>query len=80
MTISLELKIISNVIIKEERRKNAMVELKYDRQSRIPHWDQDKLSEASVAVIGAGALGNHVCLGLIGLGVGTIKIYNSDIP
>ncbi len=56
-----------------------MVELKYDRQSRIPHWDQKKLSEASVAVIGAGALGNHVCLGLIGLGVGTIKIYDYDI-
>ncbi len=50
----------------------------YDRQRLIPGWDQDKLSKAKVAVIGAGALGNHVCLGLIGLGIGTIKIYDFD--
>ncbi|UYP47020.1 hypothetical protein NEF87_003305 [Candidatus Lokiarchaeum ossiferum] len=55
-----------------------MVEIKYDRQSRIPHWNQTALSDACVAVIGAGALGNHVCLGLIGLGIGTIKIYDFD--
>lgn len=55
-----------------------MTELKYDRQSRIIGWDQKKLSEAKVAVIGAGALGNHVCLGLIGLGIGTIKIFDYD--
>lgn len=55
-----------------------MVEIKYDRQSRIPYWNQATLSDASVAVIGAGALGNHVCLGLIGLGIGTIKIYDFD--
>ncbi|MHA1518690.1 MAG: HesA/MoeB/ThiF family protein [Promethearchaeota archaeon] len=56
-----------------------MVEIKYDRQGRIPGWDQTKISEATVAVIGAGALGNHVCLGLIGLGIGTIKIYDFDL-
>lgn len=55
-----------------------MNSLKYDRQSRIPGWNQEKLSNASVAVIGAGALGNHVCLGLIGLGIGTIKIFDFD--
>ena len=55
-----------------------MTELKYDRQTRIPDWDQSKLDNATVAVVGAGALGNHVCLGLIGLGVGTIKIYDYD--
>ena len=31
------------------------------------------------SLIGAGALGNHVCLGLIGLGIGTIKIYDFDV-
>jgi molybdopterin-synthase adenylyltransferase len=55
-----------------------MAEIKYDRQSLIPGWDQAILSDAKVAVIGAGALGNHVCLGLIGLGIGTIKIFDFD--
>ncbi len=55
-----------------------MSEIKYDRQSRIPEWNQKKISEAKVAVIGAGALGNHVCLGLIGLGAGSIKIFDYD--
>ncbi len=55
-----------------------MTEIKYDRQSRIPEWDQKKITNAKVAVIGAGALGNHVCLGLIGLGVGSIKIFDYD--
>jgi molybdopterin/thiamine biosynthesis adenylyltransferase len=52
--------------------------IKYERQTRIPGWDQTKLSAASIAVVGAGALGNHVCLGLIGLGIGTIKIFDFD--
>ena len=56
-----------------------MVEIKYDRQGKIPGWDQTKISEASVAVVGAGALGNHVCLGLSGLGIGAIKIYDFDL-
>ncbi len=56
-----------------------MSELKYDRQNRIPDWDQTKLADATVTVIGAGALGNHVCAGLMGLGIGTIKIYDYDI-
>ena len=55
-----------------------MVQIKYERQSRIPAWDQKKLAKATIAVIGAGALGNHVCAGLIGLGLGTIKIYDFD--
>jgi molybdopterin/thiamine biosynthesis adenylyltransferase len=53
--------------------------IKYDRQTRIPGWNQASLSNATVAVIGAGALGNHVCLGLIGLGIGTIKIFDFDV-
>jgi len=55
-----------------------MSHIKYDRQIRIPNWDQQTLNKSSVAVIGAGALGNHLCLGLIGLGIGTIKIYDFD--
>jgi len=55
-----------------------MSELKYDRQNRIEGWNQSKLSNAKVAIVGAGALGNHVCLGLIGLGIGTLKIFDFD--
>jgi adenylyltransferase/sulfurtransferase len=52
--------------------------LKYERQTIIEGWDQSKLTNAKVAVVGAGALGNHVTLGLIGLGVGSIRIYDFD--
>lgn len=52
---------------------------RYDRQSRISGWDQKKLTDAKVAIIGAGALGNFVALELALLGVGNIKIYDNDI-
>ncbi len=55
-----------------------MSEFRYERQSRVPDWDQEKLRNSTVAVVGAGALGNHVCIGLIGLGIGTIKIFDYD--
>lgn len=56
-----------------------MVNEIYDRQSQIPDWDQTRLENAEVAIIGAGAIGNHVSMGLIGLGIGTIRIFDSDI-
>ncbi|MBD3229090.1 MAG: hypothetical protein GF329_12955 [Candidatus Lokiarchaeota archaeon] len=52
--------------------------LRYDRQKLIEGWDQSKLSKANVAIIGAGALGNYVSAGLIGLGIGNIEIYDFD--
>jgi molybdopterin/thiamine biosynthesis adenylyltransferase len=52
---------------------------RYDRQKRIQGWDQSKLADATVAVIGAGALGNFVALELAMVGVGKIYIYDDDI-
>jgi molybdopterin/thiamine biosynthesis adenylyltransferase len=52
--------------------------IKYDRQISINGWNQEKLTSATVAIVGAGALGNHVSQGLIGLGIGTIKILDFD--
>ena len=56
-----------------------MSEIIYSRQTCIEGWKQDKLSDAKVLMIGCGALGNHVGIGLIGLGVGNIFLYDHDI-
>ena len=52
--------------------------LRYDRQNQIKKWEQKRLLISKVSVIGAGALGNYVCAGLIGLGIGNIEIYDFD--
>jgi len=54
-------------------------ELIYSRQTCIEGWKQEKLSNARILMIGCGALGNHVGIGLIGLGVGNIFLYDHDI-
>ena len=51
---------------------------RFDRFRRIDWWDQDKLSNAKVLVIGAGALGNEVLKNLALLGVGNVFIADSD--
>lgn len=56
-----------------------MSEITYSRQTCIEGWKQEKLAKAKVLMIGCGALGNHVGLGLIGLGVGYIHLYDHDI-
>ena len=53
--------------------------LRYNRQKLIENWDQLRLSRSKVSIIGAGALGNHVAAGLIGLGIGKIEIYDYDV-
>jgi adenylyltransferase/sulfurtransferase len=50
----------------------------YDRQKRIPGWNQDELANKRVLIIGAGALGNFVGLELALLGVGHIQVYDHD--
>lgn len=54
-------------------------ESRYDRQERITWWDQRRLSDAHVLVIGAGALGNEVVKNLVLIGVGTVDIYDFDV-
>ncbi|MBF0344752.1 MAG: ThiF family adenylyltransferase [Nitrospirae bacterium] len=50
----------------------------FDRQERISWWSQEKLSEAKVMVVGAGAIGNETLKNLALLGVGNIFIVDFD--
>jgi molybdopterin-synthase adenylyltransferase len=55
---------------------------RYSRQLVLPEWSeaaQLALREASVLVVGAGALGSPVALYLAGAGVGRIGIADSDV-
>ena len=51
---------------------------RYHRQSLIIWWDQARLSDASVLVIGAGALGNELVKNLALVGVGTVVVVDMD--
>jgi len=50
----------------------------YDRQKRIKGWDQKKISNATVMVIGAGATGNEVVKNLVLTGIGKIILIDFD--
>lgn len=50
----------------------------FDRQKRIAWWDQKKLAQARILVVGAGALGNEVLKNLALLGVGHILVADFD--
>lgn len=51
---------------------------RYDRQERIGWWDQERLAQSRVLVIGAGALGNEVVKNLVLVGVGSIVVVDFD--
>src|SRR4051794_37283707 len=51
---------------------------RYGRLRLIPWWRQERLSEARVLVVGAGALGNEVLKNLALLGVGTVIVIDLD--
>jgi len=51
---------------------------KYSRLKLISWWDQDKLSNAAVMVVGAGAIGNELIKNLALLGIGKILIIDMD--
>jgi len=51
---------------------------RYGRLRLIPWWRQEKLAEAKVLVVGAGALGNEVLKNLALIGVGRIFIIDLD--
>ena len=50
----------------------------FARQKLIPGWDQDKLKNARIMVVGAGAIGNEVLKNLALLGFGHIFIVDMD--
>lgn len=58
----------------QAERKNIF----FDRQERIEWWNQKKLSDAKVLVVGAGALGNEVIKNLSLLGIGHLLIVDFD--
>ena len=51
----------------------------FDRQERIDWWSQEKLKEAKVMVVGAGAIGNETLKNLALLGLGNIFIVDFDV-
>ncbi len=51
---------------------------RYARLRLIPWWNQDKLKQASIMVVGAGALGNELIKNLALLGIGKIYIFDMD--
>lgn len=64
--------------------RRAVIELeddhdRYHRQSLITWWDQQLLSDASVLVVGAGALGNELVKNLSLLGIGRILVVDLDV-
>jgi len=56
----------------------SLDETRYDRQERITWWDQDRLAESRVLVVGAGALGNEVAKNLALVGVGSTLVVDFD--
>jgi adenylyltransferase/sulfurtransferase len=51
---------------------------RYHRQELITWWDQSRLREANVLVVGAGAIGNEVVKNLAMVGIGKISIVDMD--
>ena len=51
---------------------------KFDRQKRIIGWDQNKISNATVMVIGVGATGNEVVKNLVLTGIGKLLLIDYD--
>jgi molybdopterin/thiamine biosynthesis adenylyltransferase len=51
---------------------------RYHRQELISWWDQARLRDARVLVVGAGALGNEIVKNLVLIGVGHIFVVDLD--
>ena len=52
--------------------------VRYERQRQIPNWDQERLAQAHLVLIGAGPLAQLLGAGLAALGVGRILIVDNE--
>lgn len=51
---------------------------RYARLRLIPWWDQERLKNATIMVVGAGAIGNELIKNLTLLGIGRILVFDMD--
>ncbi|MEE0266037.1 MAG: ThiF family adenylyltransferase [Acutalibacteraceae bacterium] len=61
-----------------ELQKSELEEDRYSRLRLIPWWDQERLKNATIMVVGAGAIGNELIKNLTLLGIGKILIFDMD--
>lgn len=61
-----------------ELNSSDFEEDRYSRLRLIPWWDQERLKNATVMVVGAGAIGNELIKNLTLLGIGRILVYDMD--
>ena len=61
-----------------ELQSSDFEEDRYARLRLIPWWDQERLKNATIMVVGAGAIGNELIKNLTLLGVGRILVYDMD--
>jgi adenylyltransferase/sulfurtransferase len=52
---------------------------RYHRQTLISWWEQDRLRDARILVVGAGALGNELVKNLALAGIGTVVVIDMDL-
>lgn len=62
----------------EDTLEISFEEDRYSRFELIPWWNQDKLRNAKIMVVGAGAIGNEIIKNLALLGIGHILIVDLD--
>ncbi|MHA2297601.1 MAG: HesA/MoeB/ThiF family protein [Candidatus Hodarchaeales archaeon] len=63
----------NNDFSKQESKIN-----RYDRQMRLKGWDQEKIQESKVVLIGAGALGCIAGINLAAMGIGEMIVIDFD--
>ena len=61
-----------------ELQRSDFEEDRYARLRLIPWWDQERLKNATIMVVGAGAIGNELIKNLTLLGIGKILVYDMD--
>ena len=61
-----------------ELRSSDFEEDRYSRLRLIPWWDQERLKNATIMVVGAGAIGNELIKNLALLGIGKILVFDMD--